>query len=170
MKAGRAFTSFTRTERMGIISLLLLIAILLAVKATMHLWVHPSYNREQEVRLNAQWQQLKARTTKEPPLYNYSHTDTLSTKRNNHLSEVSNKKNAAAEVKIKMFVFDPNTVDSIGLRKLGLREKTTAIFLHWRAKGKVFYNKEELKKVYTLTQEDYDRLEPYIQIDGSRLK
>src|SRR5690349_14989484 len=126
MKAGRAFTSFTRTERMGIISLLLLIAILLTVKATMHLWMRPSYNREQEARLNSQWQQLKARTTKEPPVYNYSNIDTFSPKRNSNLKEVP-KKTAAAEVKIKMFVFDPNTVDSIGLRKLGLREKTTAI-------------------------------------------
>ncbi|MBN9484841.1 MAG: hypothetical protein BGO70_06020 [Bacteroidetes bacterium 43-93] len=170
MKAGRAFTSFTRTERLGIISLLLLIAILLAVKATMHEWVHPSYNREQEARLNAQWRQLKASTIKDPPTYNNTHADTFPQKKSNYIQPVTRTEKTTAGVKIKMFVFDPNSVDSIGLRKLGLREKTTAIFLHWRAKGKVFYNKEELKKVYTLTQEDYDRLEPYIQIDRSRLK
>jgi hypothetical protein len=63
-----------------------------------------------------------------------------------------------------LFPFDPNTVDSLSLRRLGLREKTTAIFLHWRAKGKIFRKKEDLKGLYTLSTAEYERLAPYIVI------
>lgn len=37
----RSFTSFNRTERMGIVGLLSVSAALLVAKATMHLWVKP---------------------------------------------------------------------------------------------------------------------------------
>lgn len=35
----KSYTAFTRTERMGIIALLLMVFLLVAVRATMHLWV-----------------------------------------------------------------------------------------------------------------------------------
>jgi|GEM_PF-6837238 len=37
-----SYTGFTRTERMGIIALLLLILVLITVRFTMHLWVKPA--------------------------------------------------------------------------------------------------------------------------------
>lgn len=63
-----------------------------------------------------------------------------------------------------LFIFDPNTLDSMGFIKLGLRPHTTKLLLNWRRKGKVFYKKEEFKNLYTLTGEEYDRLAPYIHI------
>lgn len=37
----KSYTSFSRTERRGIVALLLLIGLLILVRATMHLWVQP---------------------------------------------------------------------------------------------------------------------------------
>lgn len=46
----RSYISFNRTERMGIIALLSVIIILIAVRATMHLWVkQPEINAEQVI-------------------------------------------------------------------------------------------------------------------------
>jgi len=64
----------------------------------------------------------------------------------------------------ELFRFDPNTLDSIGFIRLGLRAKTTHMLLNWRRKGKTFYRREDLKPLYTLKEEEYARLEPYIAI------
>lgn len=46
----RSYISFNRTERMGIIALLSVIIILIAVRATMHLWVkQPEIQAEQVI-------------------------------------------------------------------------------------------------------------------------
>jgi DNA uptake protein ComE-like DNA-binding protein len=62
------------------------------------------------------------------------------------------------------FPFDPNTIDSTTCLRLGLRSKTIHMLLNWRKKGKVFYKKEDLKPLYSLKEEEYDRLAPFITI------
>jgi len=58
--------------------------------------------------------------------------------------------------------FDPNTVDSLELISMNLSPRTIYFLMNWRRKGKVFYRKEELSKLYTLSPEQYQQLEPYI--------
>ncbi len=65
---------------------------------------------------------------------------------------------------IKPFNFDPNTLDSAGWIKLGLGVKTITTILNYRNKGGKFYNKEDVKKMYSLPEEAYNILEPYISI------
>jgi competence protein ComEA len=67
---------------------------------------------------------------------------------------------------IKLFVFDPNTVTEQQLLQLGLREKTAATFIKFRAKGFVFKQKEDLKKVYGISEKLYNELSPYILIES----
>jgi competence protein ComEA len=64
-----------------------------------------------------------------------------------------------------LFVFDPNTVTKEQLLKLGLKEKTANTFINYRSKGAHFNKKEELKKVYGISDELYTKLETYILID-----
>lgn len=63
------------------------------------------------------------------------------------------------------FNFDPNTADEATLRKLGISEKVARVILNYREKGGRFRKKEDLAKIYSLPEADYQRLEPYIQID-----
>jgi len=63
-----------------------------------------------------------------------------------------------------LFVFDPNTVNLEQLLQLGLKEKTAQIFLKFRKKGFVFREKNDLKKVYGISDKLYAQLEPYILI------
>lgn len=64
----------------------------------------------------------------------------------------------------QLFAFDPNLVSAEQLLKLGFKEKSVKIFLKFRAGGFVFKQKEDLRKVYGISEKFYNRLEPYIVI------
>ncbi len=63
-----------------------------------------------------------------------------------------------------LFPFDPNTATKEDFSKLGLSPKIAQTILNYRSKGGHFYKKEDLKKIYGLTEEDYKRLESYVEI------
>jgi len=66
----------------------------------------------------------------------------------------------------QLFPFDPNTLAGDSLQLLGLRGRTVRTLLNYREKGGRFYQKEDLKKVYGLRPETYERLKPFIQIEA----
>ena len=61
--------------------------------------------------------------------------------------------------------FDPNTADSMTLRRVGLQPWQVRNMLRYRAKHGVYRQKEDLKQLYGMTDSLYQRLEPYIFID-----
>jgi competence ComEA-like helix-hairpin-helix protein len=63
------------------------------------------------------------------------------------------------------FVFDPNTVSRGQLLKLGFTEKKAITFIKFRDRGFVFKEKKDLKKVYGISDQLFERLEPYILIE-----
>lgn len=64
----------------------------------------------------------------------------------------------------ELFVFDPNTLDSVGWRGLGFTPKQTAAILKYRNAGAVFRKSEDLKKLFVVDQERYIELKPFISI------
>lgn len=71
---------------------------------------------------------------------------------------------AKQDRKIRIIVFDPNTIDSVQALDLGIPEKQVRTLLRYRAKGGFFREKEDFSKLYGLTTEMYNRLSPYIKI------
>mgnify|MGYP003297074680 FL=1 len=67
-------------------------------------------------------------------------------------------------IEIRMQVFDPNTVDSITLLHLGFKPWQAKNMLKYRAKGGKYRKKEDLKKLYGMTDSMYLALEPYIHL------
>jgi competence protein ComEA len=63
-----------------------------------------------------------------------------------------------------MFSFNPNNLTIAQWKQLGLSEHQANGIKHYEAKGGSFHDKEDVKKMYTITPEDYKRLEPYINI------
>lgn len=55
----KSYGTFTRTERMGLVALSALLIILIGVRATMHLWIHPDFDSEKEKKLLASWENYK---------------------------------------------------------------------------------------------------------------
>ncbi len=72
----------------------------------------------------------------------------------------------AAAVDARLFRFDPNTADAADLQALGLPQRTIKGILGYRAKGGQFRKPDDLSKIYTLSDADFQRLRPYIAIDG----
>lgn len=65
----------------------------------------------------------------------------------------------------RLFLFDPNKITKEELIQLGFSERVTSTFLNYRNKGGKFYKKEDFKRVYGVTESDYELLEPYIEIE-----
>lgn len=62
------------------------------------------------------------------------------------------------------FYFDPNTADSITLKRLGLSPWQIRNIYKYRARGGRYHRVEDFARLYGLTKGDYDRLRPYIRI------
>lgn len=69
-----------------------------------------------------------------------------------------------------LFSFNPNHLPAGQWRKLGLSEHQIAVIENYEAKGGRFYTKTDLKKIYTITAHDYERLEPYINLPDGNLQ
>lgn len=135
MKPLKDFFHYTRSERNGALILLLLCIILMVAPRLFVLF--PSSERidfEEEMRLAEQ------------------------------LAQSSREEDGIPGTPAQLFEFDPNTATQEELQRLGLRERTVKSIVNYRSKGGQFRKKEDLKKIYTLAEEDYFRLEPYIRI------
>jgi competence protein ComEA len=63
-----------------------------------------------------------------------------------------------------LFPFDPNTLDPEGWVRLGLKEKQVHTIRNYLSKGGKFKKAEDLQKIYGVSEGEYQRLAPYIQI------
>lgn len=64
----------------------------------------------------------------------------------------------------ELFVFDPNTLDAAGWKRLGVREKTIYTIQNFVAKGYKFRQAADLRKIYGLRKQEADLLIPYVRI------
>lgn len=89
--------------------------------------------------------------------------DTIKTNKiNNLLDSLTHlKKN---DKQVELFSFNPNTISKQELIKLGFYENEISNLLNYRKKGVIFKKKEDFKKLYTIDQEDYDRVKNFIVI------
>ncbi len=69
---------------------------------------------------------------------------------------------------IEYFKFNPNLITKEDWLKLGLSEKQTQTILNYRNAGGKFFKKEDLKKIYSISETQYQKLEPFISISKSK--
>ncbi len=67
----------------------------------------------------------------------------------------------------ELFPFDPNQVTADEMNKLGFDDRLTRTLINYRLHGGRFYEKEDLKKIYGLSEELYKRLSPYMVFAGA---
>ncbi len=71
-------------------------------------------------------------------------------------------------VAVELFHFDPNEIGKEDWVRLGVPLRTAQTILNYRSKGGKFFKKDDLRKVYGLREEDFERLEPYIKISSEK--
>lgn len=137
------YLNFTTHEKTGIAGLLILIALLYFLPDL--LFKDKDYSKE----LKAFEKQIAAMDTgnAEEPNYEYTNNDYQKTEL------------------FEPFYFDPNTVDPQQLEKFGIPQYVIKSFTKYRNAGAKFYKKEDLKKLYGLKPNLYDRMAPFIKIE-----
>lgn len=65
-----------------------------------------------------------------------------------------------------LFKFNPNSISSAQFRLLGLSPYQVKMILKYRAKGGAFKKKEDVRKIYSISEDDYQRLKPYIELSN----
>ena len=60
------------------------------------------------------------------------------------------------------FPFNPNTITEDEWKQIGLNDRQIRNIMNYKAKGGKFYSKNDLGKLYTISEEDFAQLEPYI--------
>ena len=69
--------------------------------------------------------------------------------------------------KTTVFNFDPNTIGVEDWKRLGIRARTAETIRRYISKGGQFKKPEDLEKIYGLRHEDFLRLEPYVRITAN---
>lgn len=65
-------------------------------------------------------------------------------------------------VELHPFPFNPNTLTEEEWRQIGLTDRQIRNIMNYRAKGGKFYTKSDLGKLYTISEEEFAQLEPFI--------
>ncbi len=83
----------------------------------------------------------------------------------NQLLKAFNKNQSCENVIVKsLFIFNPNTIDSLALDSLALPNSIKMNMLRYRAKGGRFRFKEDLKKLYGMNDSIFEAIDNFIQL------
>lgn len=135
------YFTFTRSERNGLLVLIIIIFILIIVRLIIpHIRQNKTYDFSEFQEEISEFEKSIAES-----------------------DDITEKTKATGESST-LFTFDPNTASGEDLLKLGLEPKVAENIVKYRDKGGIFRNREDLKKIYGLDSADYSRVEPFIQI------
>lgn len=155
----KAYFTFTRRDRTGILVLLFLILFIYFLP------YFSSPSKEPALQpVAAPVQEAMANLKQEQP-NNYSQQEEMSP-----TAYTFERSQNPGFTKGALFSFDPNTLSHAGWQKLGLREKTIKTILNYRTKGGRFYRAEDLKKIWGLPSGFYERVAAFIHIEQAEKK
>lgn len=63
------------------------------------------------------------------------------------------------------FVFDPNKASDADWLKMGFSEKQTKVIMNFVNKGGHFYKPEDVAKIYSISEKEFDQIKDYIKIE-----
>jgi competence ComEA-like helix-hairpin-helix protein len=174
----RDYFNFSRKERIGIITVVVLIVII---------WFSPSlvapFAKAKRPVGDTSWiaqlkdllivDSLEIKITELQVQKNYYNEKKEYAAINDDANDYSFQKSTNSyfnKEKTELFYFDPNTLSPAGWQKLGVRNKTIKTIQNYLSKGGHFYKPGDLEKVYGLHRNEYERLAPYIRIEQKETK
>ncbi len=146
------FFYFTKTERQGIIVLVVLILGAFATPKLFTLFVHPKeMDAAEQKRFEKELNEFISSLEETRP----------------HRKPAGTSFRSSPKRETRLTVFDPNTADSMTFLSLGLPSWMAKNILRYRSKQGRFHRPEDFRKIYGLTEEQYKTLLPYILIAKS---
>ena len=147
------FFYFTKTERQGIIVLVVLVIGTYAIPRLLQAFSQPEKtDPAEQVKAEKEYSDFISSVKKLKPGKKYPDYT------NNRSSAVHPKK------EIRLATFDPNMADSTTFLSLGLPSWMASNILRYRNRQGRFRRPEDFRKIYGLTEEQYRTLLPYIRI------
>lgn len=139
MKSIRKWFSFSKGERVAIITIMA--AILVLILACLFRPARKSLS--------------------ESTLHNL---DSLLALRQAAIEEMQQKQSEKPQevAELHPFPFNPNTLTEEEWLQMGLTDRQVRGIMNYRAKGGKFYSKSDVAKLYTIGEEEYAQLEPFI--------
>ena len=149
------YLSFSRRDRIGILVLVFLIIAVFVAPA----FISSKFNRTTST-ADTSWishlKKLEIKDSDNARYYAYQNEERASNYQYDR--NINNPKG-------ELFEFDPNTLSKEGWQKLGLRAKTIQTIQNYLSKGGRFKKAEDLKKIYGLFPDEFERIAPYIRIN-----
>ncbi len=152
----RSFLNFSQSEKRGFFLLLAILTAAIAVILIRPAWIRQKTENYDFSEYEKSVARYKAEIEETYEPYNYRNFD-------------YNSPNRSAVRKLKPFTFDPNTLPVDGWMKMGYSEKQANALDNYRKKGGVFRKKEDLKKIFFISDNDYAQLEKYIEIHSENI-
>ncbi|MHC1775067.1 MAG: ComEA family DNA-binding protein [Lentimicrobium sp.] len=143
------YLNFGKSERVAIITVILLIIFILLLPL-----LYSHFHKPKQV-IDAEFDKEIAEFLKNEEAF--AKTDQKG-------FDFTNPEKEIVRRSITPFRFDPNSLDKNGWMKLGFSEKQATGIMKYIEKGGRFRKKEDLKKLYAISGETYNLLEPYIEI------
>jgi competence protein ComEA len=135
------YFTFSRTERNGLIVLVVIIAALIAARIVIpHLRKNITYD------------------------YSEFQEEISEFEKSLDSNKISKGEDGIINKRTDITFFDPNSATSEELEKTGLETRVIRNIIKYREKGGKFNTREDLKKIYGLDSTEYLRIEPYILI------
>lgn len=156
----RDYLTFNKRERNGLFVLLTIIILLIIYLNVSDKFINPEKvdftKFEKEIELfNASVQHIND-SLKTESKNKYPYSQPTSNEPENTEKELN--------IQPEYFVFNPNKLAADDWQRLGLAEKQIQTIKNYEAKGGKFRSKEDVKKMYCISEKQYLSLEPYIQI------
>ncbi len=147
------FFYFTKSQRIGIIVLLVLIALMWMVDLSLP-YILPT-STESDTAFVAQVEAFEKTLEDRDSLLKLAWKAKYESK-----WPTSNSPTPS----FSLFSFDPNTLDSSGFVRLGLRPYIATNILKYRSRGGKFRTPNDFSRVYGISTEKFEQLQPFISI------
>lgn len=157
----REYLSFTKKERKGVITLVIIIFIFAMLPLFYPFFIkHKTYDykafEKQIAQLNIQ------------PDSNAGYKNFKEDYNDNYTAYYEPSEKRYSNFKSETFYFDPNTASAADWQRLGIKDKTIATIQKYLSKGGHFYKPEDIRKIWGIRPDLQEKLIPYIRIENTK--
>ena len=154
----KQYFSFNKRERSGIFILIFIIFILIILN-----YLLPLFSQNKQIDFSEFDKEIAVFEASQKAIQ-----DSIKRVYSQKIYDNKKQKTIITEKKLNPFKFNPNNLPVKKWKELGLTENQIKVIKNYEKKGGKFYKKEDLKKIYSISEKQYNILETYIVIPENK--